>query len=210
VSPLVVDKMGVQPVVTALQSADTRPASQGFAMQLTDRVPPARTRQTWPDRQVVPVDTPRQVTVPQAPLDTAHTPDRQEAWVWPVPGQSSYEQTLCPTHALSFAGGVEGHGVPGPASMQPSGRAHPPDVSAPPSGGGLHSHKVQPFLSTGLPYAHFMVGQDGHWVSPPTRVSPTDAASDGGGMLSMHVVGLVRLRQISGRQQGRLAQDSPR
>jgi hypothetical protein len=202
--------MGVQPAVAAVQSADTRPEPHGLSMQLTDREPPTRARQAWPEAQVVPVDTPRQITVPQEPVDRAHFPDLHEAWVWPVPGQSSYEQTLCPTHALSFAGGVEGQGVLGPASMQPSGREQPAEVSRPPSGGRLHSHKVQPFSSTGLPYVHFMSGQDGHWVSLVVRVSPPGAVSGGGGMLSMQVVGLVRLRQIRGLQQGRLAQDSPR
>jgi hypothetical protein len=200
------EKMGVQPAVASVQSADTSAEPQGFAMQLTDKVPPTRARHAWPEAQVVLVDTPRQVTVPQAPVPIAHFPDLHEAWVWPVPGQSSYEQTLCPTHALSFSGGVDGHGVLGPASMQPSGSMQPVEVP-PPSGGGLQSHTVQPFLSTGLPYAHFMGGQDGHWAS--VGVSPS-ALSRGGGMLSMQVVGLVRLRQMNPPQQGRLAQDSPR
>jgi hypothetical protein len=194
----VVEKMGVQPEVTSEQSADTKPEPQGFAMQLTKRAPPTLARQAWPEAQVVLVDTPRQVTVPQVPVDSVHFPDLHEAWVRPVPGQSSYEQTLCPTHAPSFSGGAAGHGVLGPASMQPSGSMQPVEVP-PPSGGGLHSHTVQPFLSTGLPYAHFMGGQDGHWAS--VGVSPS-ALSRGGGMLSMQVVGLVRLKQMNGLQQG--------
>jgi hypothetical protein len=179
-------------------------------MQLTDSVPPTRARQAWPETHVVLVDTPRQVTVPQEPVAIVHLPDRHEAWVWPVPGQFSYEQRLCPTHALSWFGGDAGHGVLGPASLQPSGRAQPAEVSMAPSGGGLHSHTVQPFLSTGLPYAHFMGGQVGHPASVLGPVSPLGAVSRGGGMLSMQVVGLVRLRQMKGLQQDRLAQDSPR
>ncbi len=84
-----VEKIGVQPAVMVLQSADTRPDPQGLSMQVTDNVPPIWTRQTWPDGQVVAVLTPWQVTVPQVPVETTHLPERHEAWVRPAPGQLS-------------------------------------------------------------------------------------------------------------------------
>ena len=48
----------------------------------------------------------------------------------------------------------------------------------------MHVHKVQPLLSTGLPYAHFMGGHEGHLLSLAAPVSCLAAASTGGGMLS--------------------------